>query len=176
MSISFTKYITIRMAHLCGKGELKNLFIFLIMLFVNYMLLGFWYHITSSIRRMAQFILIDPFSFSNVYTIVAFFLIIGVEPGVLSLANPAHLFDDIFITPNVDNFAFAFLSLFSNIFRITASIIFIGSFLLKPLVMRPVSLLWARIVESDKPVFTLILGGAAAFATAIGEAAKHLPG
>ena len=33
---------------------------------------------------------------------------------------------------------------------------------------------WARIVESDKPVFTVIFGGTAAFATAISEAAKHL--
>jgi hypothetical protein len=39
--------------------------------------------------------------------------------------------------------------------------------------MRPVSLVWTRIVESDKPVFTMIFGGAAAFATAISEAAKH---
>jgi hypothetical protein len=54
------------------------------------------------------------------------------------------------------------------------SIVFVGSFLLKPLVMRPISLVWARIVESEKPVFTVIFGGAAAFATAISEAAKHL--
>ena len=33
--------------------------------------------------------------------------------------------------------------------------------------MRPVSLVWARIVESEKPVFTVIFGGAAAFATLI---------
>jgi hypothetical protein len=54
------------------------------------------------------------------------------------------------------------------------SVIFVGSFLLKPLIMRPISLVWSRIVESEKPVFTLIFGGAGAFATAIGEAAKHL--
>jgi hypothetical protein len=36
------------------------------------------------------------------------------------------------------------------------------------------NLVWRRIVESDKPVFTLIFGGPAAFATAVGEAAKHL--
>jgi hypothetical protein len=41
--------------------------------------------------------------------------------------------------------------------------------------MRPISLVWARIIESDKPVFTVIFGGVAAFASAIGEAAKHLP-
>jgi hypothetical protein len=37
-----------------------------------------------------------------------------------------------------------------------------------------VSRVWARIVESEKPVFTVIFRGAAAFATAISEAAKHL--
>jgi len=42
--------------------------------------------------------------------------------------------------------------------------------------MRPVSLVWARIVESDKQIFTLIFGGAAAFAKVISEAAKHLSG
>jgi hypothetical protein len=40
--------------------------------------------------------------------------------------------------------------------------------------MRPLSLIWARIVESEKPVFSLIFGGAAAFATAITEAAKRM--
>jgi hypothetical protein len=58
--------------------------------------------------------------------------------------------------------------------RISISIVFVGSFLLRSLIMEPLSLIWRRIVESDKPVFTLIFGGAAAFATAISEAAKHL--
>jgi hypothetical protein len=40
--------------------------------------------------------------------------------------------------------------------------------------MRPLNLVWRRIVETDKPVFTLTFGGAAAFATVISEAAKHL--
>jgi hypothetical protein len=40
--------------------------------------------------------------------------------------------------------------------------------------MRPASLVWARIAEGEEPVLTLILGGAAAFATAISELTKHL--
>ena len=59
-------------------------------------------------------------------------------------------------------------------FRVVLSVIFVGSCLLKPLLMRPVSLVWARIVESEKPVFTLIFGGVAAFGSTINEAAKHL--
>jgi hypothetical protein len=66
------------------------------------------------------------------------------------------------------------LTTFPSLMRFAISIVFIGSFLLKPLVMRPVNLVWRRIVESDKQVFTLIFGGAAALATAISEAAKHL--
>jgi hypothetical protein len=45
---------------------------------------------------------------------------------------------------------------------------------IRPLAMRPVSLVWARIIESEKPVFTPTFGGVAVFATLIGEAAKHL--
>jgi hypothetical protein len=76
----------------------------------------------------------------------------------------------------VDLFSLYCLSLFPNVFRFALSIIFVGSFLLKPVVMRPVNLVWRRVVESDKPVFTVMFGGAAAFATAISEAAKHLSG
>jgi hypothetical protein len=75
---------------------------------------------------------------------------------------------------NVDEFGFVVLPTLPVIFRIVLSIIFIGSILLRPIVMRPISLVWARIVESEKHVFTLTFGGAAAFATAITEVAKHL--
>jgi hypothetical protein len=42
--------------------------------------------------------------------------------------------------------------------------------------MRPVNLFWRRTIETEKPVFTLILGGAAALGSALTEAAKHLWG
>jgi hypothetical protein len=61
-----------------------------------------------------------------------------------------------------------------SLFRLTLLVIFISSCLLKPFVLAPINLVWRRIVESDKPVFTLAFGGTAAFASAIIEAAKHL--
>jgi hypothetical protein len=60
--------------------------------------------------------------------------------------------------------------------RLVLSMIFVGSFLLRPLLMRPINLVWRRIVESDKPVFTPTFGGVAALGAAISEAAKHLEG
>src|SRR5262249_28726296 len=77
---------------------------------------------------------------------------------------------------HIDRFSLNILVLFPSLMRIMLSMVFVGSFLLRPLIMRPINLVWARIIESDKPVFTVIFGGAAAFATAISEAAKHLSG
>jgi hypothetical protein len=70
--------------------------------------------------------------------------------------------------------AFYAMESFAPLFRFILSIVFVGSFLLRPLIMRPVNLVWRRIIESDKPVFKLVFGGAAMFGTAISEAVKHL--
>ena len=75
---------------------------------------------------------------------------------------------------SIDYFALGTLQFLSGLIRLSLSVVFVASCLLRPLIMRPVSLVWARIVESEKPVFTVIFGGAAAFATAISEAVKHL--
>jgi hypothetical protein len=61
-----------------------------------------------------------------------------------------------------------------SIMRFMAASIFVASFLLRPLVMKPLLLIWARIVESEKPVFTLIGGGISSLAVAAKELAKHL--
>jgi hypothetical protein len=49
--------------------------------------------------------------------------------------------------------------------------IFILSFFLKPL-QNAIMTLWARVIESDKHVFTLVFGGTAALANAIQEIIK----
>jgi hypothetical protein len=74
----------------------------------------------------------------------------------------------------IDMYSLLCVSIFPNLFRFLITTVFIGSFILRPVAMRPVSLVWARIVESEKPVFTLIFGGAAAFASAVIELTKHL--
>jgi hypothetical protein len=52
---------------------------------------------------------------------------------------------------------------------------FILSFLLKPLQI-PIMTLWARVIESDKPVFTLLFGGIATIVKAVQEISKVLWG
>ena len=58
------------------------------------------------------------------------------------------------------------LILIPNFTRMLLAVIFTGSFFLKPLKL-PIMTLWARIIESDKPIFTLVLGGGASLVEAI---------
>jgi hypothetical protein len=53
-----------------------------------------------------------------------------------------------------------------NGMRLLISAFFVGSFMLKP-AQRSLMTLWARIIESDKPIFTLLFGAAAAAAKGI---------
>jgi hypothetical protein len=65
------------------------------------------------------------------------------------------------------------VNLIPNLVRFSIMAIFILSYLLQPL-QRPIMILWARVIESDKPVFTLVFGGTAALAKAIQEIIKIL--
>ena len=60
-----------------------------------------------------------------------------------------------------------------NLFRLLLAFVFLSSFLLKPL-HSAILFLLRRIVESDKPIFTLVFGGAAALAKLIDAALKYL--
>src|SRR5262249_13698305 len=57
LSVSFTKFITFRIAHLRSTDQLKNMALFLFMLVLNYLLLIFWLPIFVSIRYMFPFVL-----------------------------------------------------------------------------------------------------------------------
>jgi hypothetical protein len=67
----------------------------------------------------------------------------------------------------------ALTALLAYMIRLSILIIFMASLLLKP-AQRPIMTLWARVIESDKPVFTLLFGGTAALAKAIQEIIKIL--
>jgi hypothetical protein len=57
------------------------------------------------------------------------------------------------------NVAFRFLSFALNGLRLCFSALFVVGFLVVPLLRDFVLRIWARIVESEKPVFTLVFGG-----------------
>jgi len=59
----------------------------------------------------------------------------------------------------------------ANVFRLSIVVIFLMSFLFS-FFRTPIMTLFARVIESDKPIFTLVFGGAAATVKAIQEVIK----
>jgi hypothetical protein len=58
--------------------------------------------------------------------------------------------------------------------RILVALVFLASFLLRPILQAPISLVWARIVESDRPIAIMVIGGAAAAVKLIQEIVKYV--
>lgn len=187
-SMSLTRVITFRLALLCKTSEVRNFTFFVIMLLVNYAMLTFWLPIIATIKDiLVTFvatldlrvfmlwarIMSDNNSMDVWQSMI--FIIRSNMAAIFSTFYPETLWN-IVSTPasDIGTMPVDFLASFPTLLRCTLAVVFVGSFLLKPLIMRPINLIWARIVESEKPVFTVMFGGAAAFATAIGEAAKHL--
>jgi hypothetical protein len=163
-SISFIKFITFRTAYLCGVGEARNLLVFLVGLIVYCIMLIYVSPWLAGYREsFSAIILRGPSSSQS----ADFQEILNAPYAMFSIGTYLK-------RGEIDRTALFMLACFPSLLRFAISIVFVGSFLLRPLIMRPLNLLWRRIIESEKPVFTLTFGGAAALATAISEAAKHL--
>jgi hypothetical protein len=160
------------MAYLCGINNARNLTIFIIMIIVNYFIFEMWPSFTDIIREEFFYFVMLAHTIDTNQSMQQLGQSIQQINSQIKQQLMQQLMQRIDTTNNI---ALRFLTTyFLTLFRFVLSMVFVGSFLLRPLVIRPVSLVWARIVESDTPVFTVIFGGAAAFATAISEAAKHL--
>jgi hypothetical protein len=201
MSISLTRLVIIYTARLCGVGMLRNLTVWIGSLLLSYgiSVILFWiiYFIkpyivrTLSLNIAAYLALGWPVSWSDFDDILDTILGI-IEHMKLSSFNPMVLlnllvgeYQGLGHQYQSGRFNYVFLdginvaitntmSFGGYVLRIIISLIFFGSFLVKPLFAKPVSLLWVRIVESEKPVFTLLFGGVSALATGIIELGKHL--
>ncbi|MDP2376424.1 hypothetical protein [Reyranella sp.] len=52
----------------------------------------------------------------------------------------------------------SFLDFFVNGLRVLFALLFLGSFVFRPIIQAPISRLWAGIIESGKPLFALLFG------------------
>jgi hypothetical protein len=178
MAISFTRIMAYLISYyLTDSGTANNLVTFIFMVVVNYLALVYWWPCLNTIKDFVFFSLV---LFPHTHGIGDWWGTVagGIETPYFQDISlfPPNILKDLWFQNEwtVDSFALLSLSTLPMIFRFIISLIFVGSFLVRPLMMRPVNLVWRRIVESEKPVFTLIFGGAAAVATAISEAVKHL--
>jgi hypothetical protein len=194
ISISLLRVLTLNIARISGDSRLRNAIIFFTFSIFYYVMLALWPIITIAAKRFA----VDLVSFSihanvQIYlTGVKLIIFDAVRDLQWSMLLPNVLLDKVlkayrlssfqlFETPEnyrleaaVLHFARFNMAFIPGLFRLTISVVFLTSFLLRPLIMRPTLFVWERIVDSDKPVFTLVFGGLAALAGAVAEIAKHL--
>jgi hypothetical protein len=75
---------------------------------------------------------------------------------IIHLATPDYG-DDNMLQFNLTN-PIAFLGVVPNFGRLILTLVFVGSFLLRPL-WSIISTLWLRVIDSGKPIFTLLFSG-----------------
>ena len=141
VSVSFTKFVAIRMAYLCGDNGARNFCIFLLILLLNYFLLIFWSPITSFIKFLIIVlpVILKEVSINDFIVSVAEMVTFGNMWE--AMISPEEIFR---VDSGIDAFSLQFLSLSPSLFRLCLSVVFLGSFLFRPLVMRPLNLVWRR--------------------------------
>jgi hypothetical protein len=173
---------------LCGNSIWRNVVVFSTSTLANYIALLIWFPLTSSVKLFIwSFVfsitsfgidglsvpIIENFMFELARTrlnaITQFWLVFGEVKSLVQFGNDAPTASSVFlqiISPMVAYIPIAF--------RLLISIFFVVATISVALFTRPVSVIWARLIESEKPAFTLLFGGAAALATAFMEVMKHL--
>jgi len=171
----------------CSNHVSRNLVVFSLSAVVNYIALLIWFPLTSSVKLFIwSFVfyitafgtdgvsvpVVDNFLFELTRTrlnaVTQFQLVFGNITSLVVFANDTSTAFSVLlqiISPLAAYIPIAF--------RLLISIFFVSATVVVALSVRPVSVIWARLVESEKPVFTLLFGGAAALAASIIEVMKH---
>jgi hypothetical protein len=159
-------------------SPLRNLFLFVSLVIITYALFVFWPQI-ADFAKLSAGQAINTYVFQRgssqyfwqaerfLWSYYAHIRLVDFYPAGLISAMEL-----IFLTPAIRYsinlgpypvyFAAEAVAYVSNGIRILLASIFCMSFIFQPALKRPLSLVWLRIVESDKPILTLVLGGGVA--------------
>lgn len=173
----------------CGNQIWRNIVVFSLSTLVNYAAMLLWLPLTSAIKGFAlNFVfLITSFGLDNMpVPIISNYLFELKRTHFNALTQLSLIVGDItglraMGRDHVPSASSAFLqiamplvSYVPTAFRLLISIFFVTATVMAALLVPPVSLIWARLIENEKPVFTLLFSGGAAFAVAIIEIMNHL--
>jgi hypothetical protein len=155
MSISATRAVSVRASRHLRYGSVANTIIFILILGAQVIMYWLWVPFLALIvgvfaRVLGVSLLYTPLDFDWFITYTQLY------PQAINIS-----LDDAINT----------LATIPTIGRIGLAAIFAGSYLMKPLHWTILTL-FERIIENDKPIFTLLLGGGAAAAQAV-EAVIH---
>jgi hypothetical protein len=196
ISLEFTRFFSIIVAKACRDRPIANLAIFVLALTLNYCFLA--YSLPLS-QRIADFILFGPLTGWTVWQwergsvnsekISWWQEMRSTITRILSGAYlaPAELFKRLARPFNYDSvwrpsYSLPFdlvigvaelIPAVPGLGRILISLVFVGSYFTRP-ALHPIMHLFARIIESDKPVFGLVFGGVACLLEAFGWLFRQL--
>lgn len=178
LSLSLTRYIATSVARLC-RGAIFNSVAFALLLALHLLLLLFWTELVLKLEIAAAALLWylqDPINAWEVmpdYWMLLFSRRVGPIEYISELSEPG-IFDGIVAMPDwsglislkisdqtdldlTSEFALA-MSIVANGPRILFALVFLSSFVFRPLVQVPVSRLWYGAMNSGKPIFTMLFG------------------
>jgi|SRR6516162_1311580 len=142
--VSFTKFITYLMSSVCGIGALKNFTVFVTVLMLNY--LTFLFSLPLLITGKDTIILFlwglpSSLSFTEFTSILSSTCLTHYK-HLLQNSLRSQYIEELLVYDNlsIDLWALYSLSLLPTLVRLLLSIVFVGSFLLRPFVVRPITL------------------------------------
>lgn len=166
LSISLTRFISIVVSNILV-GTSRDIFVLLGLFVFQLVMLAYWSAVTDMI------VAAPGLTYMYVYGVAGDknFLTLGALWGLLTSSldrvwagwGPIPLLSGLF-SHRPEPYAMAralfkaSMDILSNGARITFAGVFLASFLFRPLVQRPISWLWLRILESGKPIFGLLFG------------------
>jgi hypothetical protein len=179
LSFSITIFMSAKVAALLREGPFFNIAGLLFIILFQYCLVVFWYPSMEVLRvnvilgfteiNFFRYLIHLPHNINNMLSYLpglfkSFPFPSWPSPIVLESDNPTVLMPS---SLNHQMFFIAHLSdymeTYTPLLRVLIAVIFIISFFLQT-AQRFIMTLWARIIESDKPVFTLLFTGIAGFA------------
>lgn len=186
LSITLTAIAARSMAHVIGKRPHLNLIALLGLISFQYLLFCYsqalflffrnvipvFYLYATSPNKVADYPAFRELLTLTIESISNWFSIGQMDPRLVSERIKIALSFSLFDVAKTNGFVFALLmSVVVNVGRVLILFVFLASHLLQPL-RAPVMTIWARIVESEKPTFTLVFGGVAALLKAAQELLK----
>jgi hypothetical protein len=173
LSLSFSRFVSRVLIRVLGTNPHLNLIVLVLLTLTHFLVLALWYTIglgfitvigsCGQIREGDMGFVIDLFRpqfFWNELTLQDITL-----PGEMGWKT---LPEDVF------NWASHALLYAGNLLRVGVLALFLTSYAFEWVLRRPMSLVWRRLVESDKPIFTILFGASASLATLAKELAKAL--
>jgi hypothetical protein len=187
LSISISRKISNVLPRLIGDTFFQNCSCLMAVLLLCYALIVCWPPVTLAIINYAAYLRY----FSGLYgvkrDIYALWNIlkdthwvinpIRLAPELYDIIVPAYFASDITndrIIDPVFSSTSRQIGLLSGLVRLAIAALFMLTFFVQSVVGRPLSLVWLRIVQSDKPVFAIVFGGISGGITLMSQIAQHL--